>query len=225
MATSHATQEPARSFEDDDVVLLLGAVANGDQVAFDRLYTHFRSRVFGLAARIVIDRDQAQEVTQEVFLQLWQQAARFDPSRGSAISWVLRITHARAVDRIRNSHSSSVRDTRYAAAGHVADTDTVVEQALLREEQLVLRSALVLLSPVQRESIQLAYYSGLTTLEISERLGVRRATVKTRIRDGLIRLGAELRSPSEATPARTGSSAAASGRRQNQVPVRAGAMS
>lgn len=180
---------------------LLDRIANDDRLAFEQFYSHFAARVFGLAVKVLIDRGQAEEVTQEVFLQIWQQMNRFDPARGSAIAWVLHITHARAVDRVRSSHASSVRDSRYAAGQLVRDVDSVVETALLREQQVAVRVALLRLTALQRESIVLAYFSGLTTLEISERLGVGRSTVKTRIRDGLIKLGSEFQAAAaEGTP-------------------------
>jgi len=185
-------EEPVQRFGVRNVEQLLVDVGRGDQAAFTAFYTLFSSRVFGLVAKVLLDRELAQEVTQEVFFQLWQQASRFDPERGSAVSWVPRIAHARAVDRVRMIRSRSRLDTGYAATSHVAETDTVVEDVLLHAEQRAIRAALLRLSPIQRESIQLAYYSGMTAQEISVHLGVGRSTVKTRIRDGLLKLGIDL---------------------------------
>lgn len=185
-------EEPVPRFGVPDVEQLLVDVGTGDLAAFTAFYTLFSSRVFGLVAKVLVDGELAQEVTQEVFFQLWQQASRFDPERGSAVSWVLRIAHARAVDRVRTVSSRSRLDTGYAATSHVAETDTVVEDVLLHAEQRAMRAALLRLSPIQRESIQLAYYSGMTAQEISVHLGVGRSTVKTRIRDGLRKLGIDL---------------------------------
>jgi len=203
-----AVAEAGRRSTGVSLEALLDQVAAGDRSAFDRLYELFQSRVYGLVVKVLIDRDQAQEVAQEVFLQLWQQASRFDGSKGSAMSWVMRIAHARAVDRVRICQASSLRDSRYAAAAHVADIDTVVEDVLLRAEQSALRAALLRLSALQLESIQLAYYCGMSTVEISAHLGVGRATVKTRIRDGLIKLAADLRSAAPEEFTRSGASAA-----------------
>jgi RNA polymerase sigma-70 factor (ECF subfamily) len=172
---------------------LLAGIAKGDYAAFREFYEIFQNRVFGLAMKLLRDQGQAEEVAQETFLQLWQQASRFDRARGSAVAWVLRITHARSVDRIRASQRSAIRDSRYVAGNHTVETDTVVEDILLRADQLRVRRALLQLSAIQRESIQLAYYSGVTTQQIADHLGVARPTVKTRIRDGLIRLASELR--------------------------------
>lgn len=171
---------------------LLTQVALGDRTAFNELYTLLERRVFGLVVTILRDHEQSREVVQEVFLQLWQQAARFDGRRGNGEAWVLHLAHSRAVDRVRLCQTSSARDTRYAALGHVPDTDTVIWDVLVRDQQATVRSALARLTPGQRESIVLAYYSGMTTQEISDHIGVKRATVKTRIRDGLAKLNLDL---------------------------------
>ncbi len=177
----------------DSVGRLLAGVAAGDPQAFAALYTDLQHRVFGLVYTVLRDHQQAQEVTQEIFLQLWLQAAKFDSSRGSGQAWILQMAHARAVDRVRKCQSSSVRDTRYLAAGHVPDIDSVMESVLLRHDQLAVRSALQRLTAGQRESIVLAYYCGMTTQQISDHVGINRATIKTRIRDGLLKLGVDLR--------------------------------
>lgn len=171
---------------------LLTAVGDGDRRAFDQLYSMFGGRVLGMAVKVVIDREQAKEVTQDVFLQLWQQASRFDPARGSASSWILRVAHARAVDRVRMSHNRTVRDSRYAIGNHVPDIDPVIDSVLVSADRSAVRLALLALTPLQRESVLLAYFGGLSSAEIADRIGVLRSTVKTRLRDGLLRLAAEL---------------------------------
>ena len=176
----------------DDAGELLLKIAQGDSQAFSVFYGMVEHRVFGLVVTVLRDQEQSREVTQEVFLQLWLQADRFDGSRGTGEAWILHLAHARAVDRVRLCQSSGVRDARYAALGHVPDTDTVVWDVLLRDEQAIVRAAIARLTPGQRESIVLAYYSGMTTQEISDHIGVKRATVKTRIRDGLRKLSADL---------------------------------
>ena len=172
--------------------MLLAQVTLGDRAAFTELYSLVEHRVFGLVVTILRDHEQSREVVQEVFLQLWQQADRFDGVRGSGESWVLHLAHSRAVDRVRLCQTSSVRDARYAALGHVPDTDTVIGDVLVRDQQATVRTALAKLTPGQRESIVLAYYSGMTTQEISDHIGVKRATVKTRIRDGLRKMNLDL---------------------------------
>jgi len=203
-----AVAEPRQRSDGVSLEELLEQVAAGDRPAFDRLYELFQSRVYGLVVKVLVDRDQAQEVAQEVFLQLWRQASRFDSSKGTAVSWVMRIAHSRAVDRVRICQASSLRDSRYAATEHAAEVDTVVEEVLLHAEQSAMRAALLRLSGLQLESIRLAYYCGMSTVQISAHLGVGRATVKTRIRDGLIKLAADLRSAAPEESSRSGASAA-----------------
>jgi len=165
---------------------LLAKVPGGDQAAFEQLFLRYQAQVYGVVVAVLRDQTQAQEVTQEVFLQLWQQASRFDPTTlGSTATWVKHVARARAVDRVRLCESAGARDTRYTAASRAVDYDTVVERVLRRDEQASLRESLQRLAPLQRESIVLAYYAGLSTAEISERLNVNRSTIKTRIRDGL----------------------------------------
>lgn len=171
---------------------LLEKVADGDQAAFEQLFLLHQAQVYGVVVAILRDQTQAQEVTQEVFLQLWQQASRFDPTRGSTATWIKRMAHSRAIDRVRLCEGASARDTRYTAQSRAVDYDTVIERVLHRDEQASLRESLQRLAPLQRESIVLAYYAGLTTAEISDQLGVNRSTIKTRIRDGLKKLTADL---------------------------------
>jgi RNA polymerase sigma-70 factor (ECF subfamily) len=179
--------------------VLLTRVAAGDSAAFDDLYGQLQGQVFGVAVRLLIDRHQAQEVAQEAWLQVWQQAARFNPLRGSATAWVMRIAHARAVDRIRSANAARLRDTAATASNHLTASDVVVESALLSIEQSRLREQLPHLSDKQRQSIDLAYFGGLSLPAISELLALPLGTVKTRIRDGLLNLRA-LMDPPATTP-------------------------
>ena len=171
---------------------LLQRVADGDRAAFDQLFRTHHGAVYSVVVAVLRDPAQAQEVTQEVFLQVWQQAARFDPELGSTGAWVKRLGRRRAIDRVRTCESAGARDTCYAAADHSVDSDTVIEQVLHREEHGRVREALQRLSALQRQSIVLAYYAGMTTTEIAEQLGISRSTIKTRIRDGLGKLTADL---------------------------------
>ncbi|MGC5075589.1 ECF RNA polymerase sigma factor SigK [Agrococcus sp. DT81.2] len=162
--------------------------AEGDQRAFAELYDASSSRVFGLVLRILVDRAQAEEVAQEVYLEAWRQAKRFDPDRGAAISWLLQIAHARAVDRVRASQSQRDRDARIGVRDTPVPVDTVAEHAEVALESARARKALRELSDPQREAIELAYFDGLTQTEIAERVGAPLGTVKTRLRDGMVRL-------------------------------------
>lgn len=163
----------------------LAAVAHGDQAAFADLYDATAPRVHGLVLRVLRDRSQAEEVTQEVFLQVWRTAGSFDPDRGSAVSWLLTLAHRRAVDRVRSVVAQSARDDAYESRRTTRPFDVTAEAVEERLEATRVRDALGRLSETQRAAIELAYFEGLTHREVSDRLGVPLGTAKTRIRDGL----------------------------------------
>jgi RNA polymerase sigma-70 factor (ECF subfamily) len=163
------------------------AAARGDTQAFATLYDECSPAVYGLIRRILRDRAQSDEVMQEVMLEVWRQAPRFDPQRGSAAAWIMTIAHRRAVDRVRSEVAERgrvERAGRQAPTAGVSVQDDVVDDL---DRQRV-RSALAGLTDLQRSSIELAYFGGLTQTEIAALLDVPLGTVKTRIRDGLIRL-------------------------------------
>jgi RNA polymerase sigma-70 factor (ECF subfamily) len=166
---------------------LLLRVADGDQAAFARLYDMLSPRAFGLILRVLVDRSQSEEVLQEVFLEIWQSAARFAPNKGQGRSWVLTIAHRRAVDRVRSAQASTDRDVR---AGF-RDMDVAHEVELRIEGQRV-SEALATLPDPQREAITLAYFGGYSQSEIAALVGAPLGTIKTRMRDGLSRLRAEM---------------------------------
>jgi RNA polymerase sigma-70 factor, ECF subfamily len=167
---------------------LLKLVARGDEQAFARLYDELSPRVYGLARRVLRDPAQAEEVAQEALIEVWRTASRFDPSRGSATAWVLTITHRRAVDRVRSAQAGLDRERRVAAASGETPYDDVVEEVTASLEQQQVRRCVKGLTELQREAITLAYYQGYTYREVAELLGAALPTVKTRMRDGLIRL-------------------------------------
>ncbi|PZF15220.1 RNA polymerase subunit sigma [Curtobacterium sp. MCPF17_011] len=171
---------------------LLSRVATGDQAAFADLYDELSGRVLGLVTRLLRDRAQSEEVTQEVFLEVWQQATRFDQARGSAASWVLTMAHRRAVDRVRASQSSRDRDTKIGIRDFETDFDSVSESVEIRLEHERVSRALSRLTEFQRQAVQLAYYGGFSHSEMADKLGVPIGTVKTRLRDGMIRLRDEM---------------------------------
>jgi RNA polymerase sigma-70 factor (ECF subfamily) len=170
------------------LVTLLGRSSRGDETAFASLYDLTSARVYGLARRVVRDPAQAEEVAQEAYLEIWRQSARYDEARGNPLAWILTIVHRRAVDRVRSAESARGRDTRYATIGDGPDYDVVEEAVTATLETARVRKALTSLTEVQREAITLAYYGGYTHREVSELLDVPLGTVKTRMRDGLIRL-------------------------------------
>lgn len=182
--TDPAVPRPERAEIDG----LLRAVARGDDAAFARLYDLLSPRVFGLARRVLRDPAQAEEMAQEVLVEVWRSANRFDPERGSGLSWVLTIAHRRTVDRVRSEQASSDRLQKVGAASAQVPYDEVADQVGSRLERQQVRRCLDGLTELQREAITLAYYAGHTYREVATLLGIALPTVKTRMRDGLIRL-------------------------------------
>ncbi len=167
---------------------LLDLVARGDVPAFERLYDRIAGSVLGVVRRVLRDPAQSEEVTQEVLTEIWRTAARFDPERGGATTWVLTMAHRRAVDRVRSAQSATDRDAKVALLDHTPAYDEVAEAVEARLEAEQVRKAMGSLTELQREAVRLAYYGGYTQREVSELLDVPLGTVKTRLRDGLIRL-------------------------------------
>ncbi len=172
----------------DHAADLLVRVATGDQGAFARLYDMLSPRAFGLILRVLVDRSQSEEVLQEVFLEVWQSAARFAPNKGQGRAWVLTIAHGRAVDRVRASQASATRDVRAGLRDLDVAHDGVAEQVELKVEGEKVAGALSTLPDPQREAIVLAYYGGYSQSEIAALVGAPLGTIKTRMRDGLSRL-------------------------------------
>jgi RNA polymerase sigma-70 factor (ECF subfamily) len=171
-----------------DLAALLKACGRGDHESFAELYDTTSSRVFGMALRVVRDPAQAEEVAQESFLEIWRTSGRFDPAKGSPPGWMLTIAHRKAVDRVRSAEASTRRDATYHQQNHVIEHDATAEAATASLEARRVRGALVGLTDVQREAIELAYFGGYTHTEVATMLELPVGTAKTRIRDGLIRL-------------------------------------
>lgn len=184
----HAPPAPSTLPAPADAATLLPAVARGDERAFERLYDALAPRVFGLVRRVVRDPAQAEEVAQEVFVEVWRTAARFDPARGSVAAWVCTIAHRRAVDRVRSEQAAADRIRRAARASGERPYDGVFDETATGLEHQQVRRCLRALTELQREAIGLAYYRGFTYREAADLLGVALPTIKTRMRDGLIRL-------------------------------------
>jgi RNA polymerase sigma-70 factor (ECF subfamily) len=172
---------------------LLGQVAKGSGDAFAELYERISAPVYGLIRRILRDPAQSEEVAQEVLLEIWRSANRFNADRGSANAWIMTMAHRRAVDRVRSEQASRVRADRVGQREHASNgVDVVAEEVEVRLEHEQVRDALIVLTPLQREAIELAYYGGYTYREVAELLDTPLGTVKTRLRDGLIRLRDEM---------------------------------
>jgi len=171
---------------------LLERVAAGGQAAFSELYDQFAPRVFGLVKRLLRDHSQSEEVTQEVFLEIWQTATRFDAEKGAAVSWILTMAHRRSVDRVRSSQSSRDRDVRIGIRDHHPDYDHVSETIEIRLEHERVEKAMCRLTELQRQAVSLAYYGGYSHSEVATMLSLPIGTVKTRLRDGMIRLRDEM---------------------------------
>jgi RNA polymerase sigma-70 factor, ECF subfamily len=172
---------------------LLERVAGGDRHAFTTLYDVVAPTVYGMARRVLRDEAQAEEVTQEVLVEVWRTAGRYDRQRGSAMAWVTTLAHRRAVDRVRSEEARrrAVERVQPACAPDEAldaVADEVVAHVVADVDRGRVQQALDRLSAIQRQSVELAFFDGNTHAEIAAALELPLGTVKTRIRDGLLRL-------------------------------------
>jgi RNA polymerase sigma-70 factor (ECF subfamily) len=183
---------PAVSAAPEIEAALLNSVAEGDQEAFGRLYDRMQPRILGLAIRILRDVGHAEEVTQEVFLEVWQCARSFDSTKGSAAGWILRKTHSRSVDRVRSAQARRMREARIGLRDLFEPSDDITETISLRIDSKRVERALGALPEAQRQAVALAHLGGYSHSEVSEILQIPVGTVKTRIRAGIGRLREEL---------------------------------
>lgn len=185
---SAAVAETTRLELNAQLGALLGQIADGDRTAFADFYRLTSRRVFGMARRVLVDLELSEDATQEVFLQVWQNAASFNAAAGSPLAWLMTIAHRRAVDKVRSVQAATDREARYGAGSQEIDHDSVSDDVGSRLEAEAVVRCLETLTETQQESVRLAYYGGLSYREVAEKLGSALPTIKSRIRDGLIRL-------------------------------------
>lgn len=176
------------SGDTDGLGALVAATAAGDEAAFECLYDRISPRVHGLVLRVVRDPAQAEEVTQEVFLELWRNARHIDLAHGSPMGWILALAHRRAVDRVRSAEAARRRDHLDLVRDPRRSRDETVEQAHANLDSDRVQQALTGLTDLQRQAIQLAYFDGYTHTQVAALLGIPLGTAKSRIRDALLRL-------------------------------------
>jgi RNA polymerase sigma-70 factor (ECF subfamily) len=169
---------------------LIGRVAAADQAALEEIYDSTSSMVYGLILRIVGHSQAAEEVTLDVYTQVWRQAKAFDPSRGSFLSWLFLLARSRGLDFVRSkAHTTQRRQEPLEDSAHfVDDSPTPLEDRILSARRETVRAAVASLPTEQRAAIELAFFSGLSHTEIAGRLGHPLGTVKTRIRTGMMKL-------------------------------------
>lgn len=183
---SRFTAAPADRAERRDLDDLLFRVGRGDQGAFEEVYDRLAGPAYGVIRRVLRDASQSEEVTQEVLLEVWRTATRFDPAVGSAATWVLTIAHRRAIDRVRSAAAASEREHKTAEISSFRDEVADAVEASMDRERV--RRCLDTLTEVQRESITLAYYGGYSYRQVARLLNVTLGAIKARIRDGLMRM-------------------------------------
>jgi RNA polymerase sigma-70 factor (ECF subfamily) len=190
MATLNVTRmdPPLQELDDADLV---AAVGRSDEQALKELYSRHGAAVYSLARRILVDRERAEEVVQEVFLRLWNEPGRFDPARGALRSFLNREAHSRSIERVRSEEARRRREQRHERERSEPTHDVETEAWEVIRSELV-KDAMATLSEDEREAIGLAYYGGQTYREVAIALGQPEGTIKSRIRVGLTKLADQL---------------------------------
>lgn len=183
---------PAPSPSNNELGRLLARIALQDQSAFEQLIDQTGKRIFALISAVMLATDLSEDIYQEVYLQVWRTAGRYDPSCGSAIAWLVTVARRRAIDKVRHEQSFKVHQLRYAALSPGIAYDEVTEAVHSSFEAAAVTDSLPTLSAKQHQAISLAFYTGMTYQEVAKTLNVPLPTVKSRIRDGTIRLGLAL---------------------------------
>lgn len=186
-----AADEGDEGDQRDPLSVLLARAGRGDQAAFSELYDALAPLLYGVVLKVVRDPAQSEEVTQEAFIELWRLAPRYEESRGSVRAWASTLAHRRAIDRVRSEQSGRDRAEREAQKRPIQSVD-VAEQVVANIDGTRVRKALERLTEIQRQAVELAYFGGHSYREVALLLDVAEGTIKTRIRDGMIRLRDEL---------------------------------
>jgi len=173
---------------DGELDLLINRVATADEEAFAKLYGLIAGPILGITTRVLRDHARSEEVAQEVLLEVWLKAPQFCEQGGKVMAWIVTMAHRRAIDRIRHEQASVDREGRAGQLDVQRPIDETVEATMARLEKQQVRNALNGLSDLQRQSIVLAYYHGYTYREVAEVLETPIGTVKSRMREGLLRL-------------------------------------
>ena len=163
-------------------------IAQGDRDSFSRLYDHYAKPLYSLAFRVVNDTKDAEDVLQEVFIKIWERAASFDNAIGNPFNWAVSITRNQSIDHLRTKQRRARVLTEAKESDVLAARSFVTEPAFDQEQLAMIRTAVVTLPDVQRCAIELAYFGGLTYIEIAEVLEEPLGTIKARIRRGMLRL-------------------------------------
>jgi RNA polymerase sigma-70 factor, ECF subfamily len=181
--------ERTKSAQAQEWVELIMLTAQGDQAALATFYDRTSPQVFGFVYKILNNRETAEEVTLDVYTQVWRQAHTYDPTRGAPGAWLMTLARTRAIDRFRAGAAERGRLESLEAVELFASHDETPEQDVEgQERRRYVQQALAVLTPEQRQSIALAYFYGLSQSEIAEKLQLPLGTVKTRIRFGMMRL-------------------------------------
>ena len=181
--------ESAEPFEAE--IELLKRVAQGDRRSFEQLYDRFAGVLFSTAYRVLNNQEAAEDVLQDVFVQIWDKAPLYDPARGKPMTWAVTLTRNKAIDRLRSAqrrHRLSDEIERESKSGEQFDDRDSFAAVASVEQGALVRAAIEKLSADQRQAIELAFFSYLTQVEIAERLGEPLGTIKARIRRGLMKL-------------------------------------
>lgn len=175
----------------DDPNFLLSASGRGDRKAFAKLYDLVAGPVYGTIRKILRDEAMSEEVTQDVMLEIWRRSSMYDQEKGAAVTWILTTAHRRAIDRVRSEEAHRRRTRATGIADFERSFDSTADAAVTSTDRAEVTQLLRTLTDLERETIILAYFEGMTHSEISEKLNVPLGTIKSRMRSGLMRLRAE----------------------------------